>query len=234
MAYLLDGIVLGLFALMVYTGIKNGFIKTISSVLTFVLALLLSALLAAPAASLTYDLFVEPQVLSSFGEETKVGDLTAEQVSDAMNKLPPFVTNQLVNQGITTGEQVLEQVDEQSPSLAQSVSDEVVAPTVMAVLEPICSLVLFFVLQFVLGWVMRALNLLTKIPVLKQANKALGVVAGILKGVLWAFFAVSLIDVLAASGLFTFLTPQVVESTMLVAWLATISPLGSTMQAFLM
>ena len=233
MAYLLDGIVLGLFALMVYTGIKGGFIKTISGVLTFVLALLLSAFLAAPAASLTYDLFVEPQVLSSFGEETQVGELTADQVSDAMNTLPPFVTNQLVKQGITSGEQVLEQVDEESPSLAQSISDEVVAPTVMAVLEPICSLVLFFVLQFILGWLMRTLNLLTKIPVLKQANKALGIVAGIIKGVLWAFFAVSLIDVLAASGLFTFLTPEVVESTLLVAWMATISPLGSALQAFL-
>ena len=41
MAYLLDGIVLGLFALMVYTGIKGGFIKTISGVLTFVYEMLI-------------------------------------------------------------------------------------------------------------------------------------------------------------------------------------------------
>ncbi len=234
MAYLLDGILIVLFALMVYSGIKQGFIRTISGVLTFVLALILSALLAAPAASLAYDVLVEPKVLSSFGEDVESDGITAAEVDEAIRQMPPFVTDLLVKNGITTGEQVLDKVDEDASSPAQSIADQVVAPTAKAVLEPICSLILFVVLQFILGWLMRTLNLLAKIPVVKQANKALGVVAGVIKGLLWVFFAVSVMDVLAASGLLSFLTPQVMESTYLVEWLTAFNPLGSTLQSFVM
>ena len=232
MAYLLDGFLIVLFALTVLSGIKRGFIKTISGVLTFVLALVLSALLAAPAASLTYDLLVEPKVLSSFGEEVEAEGLTAAQVDDALSQMPSFVTDLLSQNGITTGEQVLDKVDEDSASPAQNIADQVVAPTAKAVLQPICSLVLFIVLQFLLGWLLRALNLLAKIPLVKQANKALGVVAGVVQGLLWVFFAVSVMDALAASGLLSFLTPQVMESTYLASWLTTFNPLGSALQAF--
>lgn len=234
MAYLLDGIVVGLFVLMVWMGVKNGFIKTISSVLSFVLALVLAALLAAPAASLAYDVLVEPKVLSSFGEEVQPGvEVTPQQVDEAVSQMPAFVTDLLKNIGITSGQQVLDQVEEGSVGTAQSIADQVVAPTAKAVLEPICSLVLFLVLHFVLGWLLRTLNLLAKIPLVKQANKALGVVAGAIQGLLWACFAVSLMDVLAATGLFSFLTPQVLESTLVVHWLTTVSPLGSALQSFI-
>ena len=47
MAYLLDVIALALFALMVFLGYRRGFIRTVSGVLSFVLALVLSSMLAA-------------------------------------------------------------------------------------------------------------------------------------------------------------------------------------------
>lgn len=232
MAYLLDGILIVLFALMVLSGIKRGFIKTISGVLSFVLALILSALLAAPAASLVYDAFVEPKVLSSFGEDAEAGEITADQVNDALAEMPPFVIEQLNNHGITTGQQVLDRVDEKPESMAQGIADQVVAPTAKAVLEPICSLLLFILLNFVLGWIFRALNLLAKFPLVKQANKLLGVVAGVAQGLLWVFFAVSVMDVLASTGLFTALTPEVLDSTHIVAWITGFNPLGSALQSF--
>lgn len=233
MAYLLDGIVLGIFALMVFLGIKRGFIKTISGVLSFVLALILSSLLAAPAASLAYNVIIEPKVLSSFGEDVEAGEVTAADVNEALGEMPAFVTDQLSNQGITNGEQVLDKVDEGSTSIAQSISDQVVAPTAKAVLEPICSLILFIVLRFVLGWALKALNLLAKIPGIKQVNKVLGVIAGVVQGLLWVFFAVFVMDVLASTGLFSSLTAETIESTILIEWLTAINPMGSAFQSFL-
>ncbi len=232
MAYLLDGIILALFAVMVLVGIKRGFIKTISGLLSFVLALILAALLAAPAASLAYDAFIEPQVLSSFGVDKETGEITADQVNDAMSQMPAFVTDQLSNHGITTGQQVLDQVDEGSAGVAQDISDQVVAPTAKAVLEPICMLLLFIILRCLLGWLLGALNLLAKIPGIKQVNKLLGVVAGVVLGLLWVCFAVSVMDVLAATGWIASLTPEVLHTTVLVEWITAINPLGSALQSF--
>ena len=224
MAYVLDLILVGLFALMVFMGIKRGFIKTIAGVVTFILALVLSAVLAAPTASLVYDAFIEPKVISAFGEEVK-GDLTAAQVDEALAEMPAFITDRLGN-----GEEVLEQADDASESMAQSISDQVIAPTAKKILEPICSLLLFIVLRIIIGLILRALDLLAKIPGLKQLNKALGIVAGVVQGILWMFVAVAVMDVLAAMGLFV--TEEMLNSSILVPVLTSINPMGSILQAF--
>ena len=228
MAYLLDGIILGLFLLMVYLGVKRGFLKTLTGVLSFVLTLLLTSLLAAPTASLAYDLFIEPTVLSSFGEEAQTGQLTPEQMTAALNEMPSFVRGQLIRQNLVTGEAVLNQVEGTPPSAAQAVSDQVIAPATKTVMEPVCSLILFLLLNPLVGWALKVLNILTKIPGIKQVNKTLGVVAGVAQGITWVFFAVLLIDVLASAGWIATLTPQVVEESLLVNWLTTINPMGST------
>lgn len=228
MAYLLDGVILGLFLLMVYLGVKRGFLKTLTGVLSFVLALLLTSLLAAPTASLAYNLFIEPAVLSSFGEEAQTGQVTPEQMTAALNEMPSFVRGQLIRQNLVSGEAVLNQVEGEPASAAEAVSQQVIAPATKTVLEPVCSLILFLLLHPVMSWALKALNLLTKIPGIKQVNKSLGVVAGVAQGITWVFFAVLLIDVFAAAGVIATLTPQVVDQSVLVSWLVSINPMGST------
>ena len=41
-------------------------------------------------------------------------------------------------------------------------------------------------------------------------------------------------DVLASTGLFSFLSAEIIESTLLVEWLTAINPMGSAFQAFMM
>jgi len=136
----------------------------------------------------------------------------------------------LERQNLGNGEAVLEQAGDGKTTLAQSVSDKVVAPKIKPVLELICSVILFLVLLFVLGWLLRVLGLLAKIPGIKKVNKWLGVVAGVAQGLLWVFFAVQIIDILAATGWISWLTPEVVDSTLLVSWLDSVSPMGAALK----
>ena len=73
-------------------------------------------------------------------------------------------------------------------------------------------------------------NVVAKLPLLKQLNKSLGLLGGIVSGALWAMLAVTVIQVVAAMGLAgDTITLQTVSETAVVNWLIGINPLGGTL-----
>ena len=71
--------------------------------------------------------------------------------------------------------------------------------------------IILFVLDKVLG-------LASKLPLIGQADKALGIVAGALKGLIWSFIVLAVIAVLTLTGTNTELIQLVNESPILL-WL---------------
>ena len=69
---------------------------------------------------------------------------------------------------------------------------------------------------------------------MEKINKWAGLIAGAIQGLLWVLFAVSVLELLIASGLIEALTPALVEDTLLVSWLSGINPFGSVLKDFLM
>ena len=98
------------------------------------------------------------------------------------------------------------------------------------VLKVVCSLLLFLLFRLLISLLLKLLNVLAKLPVLKQANKTLGIVAGVVQGVLWVFLIATIIQAVAATGLVPLVSNELVESTILVKWLLQINPLQTYMQ----
>lgn len=236
MTYLVDGIALALFALMVYFGYKKGFIRTVSGVLSFVLALVLSGMLAAPVAEYTYTSFIQPTVVQKLEDNLGKDSPTVERLDEALADLPAFVSDRMALSGITDGETLLQYVGKvpDGETAVARIETNVVRPVVYPVLEAVFSLILFVVLQIALSFVLRLLNLLAKLPIIKKINKWAGLLAGAAQGVLWLLFAVSVLELLIASGLFASLTPALVEDTLLVSWLSAINPFGSLLKDVLL
>ena len=65
MAYVLDALLIVLFALCVYLGWRRGLIKTASGLIALAAAVAVSVLLSGPVAELVYDKAVEPAVVSA-------------------------------------------------------------------------------------------------------------------------------------------------------------------------
>ena len=227
MAYVLDIAVILVFGLMVYFGHRDGLIKTLAGMISIVVALVLSTVLAGPVADYAYDKLVEPPVTAAL--EAHLGDNSpaADTLDAALAEMPAFVTSQLAAQGIHDGETALKYINhaEKGESATDSVMRQIIQPVTAPVLEVLCSLALFFLLQFIISLLLKLLNILAKIPVLKQANKALGIVAGVVQGALWALLIATLLQAVAATGLVPLLSTEVVESTIVVKWLNQINPL---------
>lgn len=236
MAYLIDGIAIALFALMVYMGYKNGFIRSVSGVLSFVLALVLSSALAAPVADYVYTAGIQPTVIEKLEDNLGKDSPTVDRLDEALEDMPAFITSQLALSGISDGETLLKYVGKvpKGESAIDKIESTIVRPVVYPVLEAVFSLVLFVVLQVLLGFALRLLNLLAKLPIIKKINKWAGLVAGAIQGVLWLLFAVSVLELLIASGLIEAMTPALVEDTMLVSWLSGLNPFGSVLKDLLM
>ena len=68
------------------------------------------------------------------------------------------------------------------------------------------------------------LDLVAKLPILKQLNKILGLIAGVATGALWVIFAARILYLLAWMGIGEWLTPAILDDTWLVSFANSVMP----------
>lgn len=227
MTYVLDGLVILIFVASLLAGWKRGFLKTMTEVLSLVAALALAMLVSKPVATFIYDTAIEPAVLTAVEEKVVSG--TAQEMDEVLASLPGLARNLLNSADITTGEDLLNRLtSSETADLPQRLSDNVVRPVTMAALQGICSLLLFLAGYFLAKFLLKVLDLLAKLPLLKQANESLGLVAGVLSGLLWVALFTTVLQVLAAVGIL--LTPEQLNQTMVAQWIIAINPLAATLR----
>ena len=64
---------------------------------------------------------------------------------------------------------------------------------------------------------LRVLDLVTRLPLLKTLNRWLGLLAGVCSGALWVVFAVGVVTTLTYLCWIPALTPEVLEGTLLIS-----------------
>lgn len=231
MAIALDILLLVVFGLSIWQGHRQGFIKTVAGLVAFIVALVLSSMLAAPVANWAYDTLIETPVAEALDAHLGAENALAEGLDAAFAEMPAFVTDNLAKQGIVDGQSAMQYIGtaEAGETLTDSVMRQVIRPVIGPLLKVICSLILFFLIQFLLSLLLKLLDLLAKLPLLKQLNKTLGVVAGLLQGILWVLLIATFLQAVVETGLFAVINQELLESTILVEWLCQVNPLGQYM-----
>jgi len=96
---------------------------------------------------------------------------------------------------------VTEYTAEKIPGVAQQfLLDKAVETGTYAVSNAIGFLVTVIAVKIIIAIVSNVLNILTKLPVLKQANKILGTAAGILGGILISYIVIGIVASLNTGG----------------------------------
>ena len=133
MTYVLDGLLVVLFLLMVVIGHRRGFIKTVSGVLAFVAALVLSTLLAGPVSGMVYDAVVEPPVREALVSQIGDNSPAAETLDAALADMPAFITNRLEVSGLNSGAAILDRLNTSGGegTVDQRILDQVVEPVAL-------------------------------------------------------------------------------------------------------
>lgn len=207
---ILDLIAVGIIVVFSVLSAKKGFVRSLIEVIGFILELLFVGKFSPYLANLTYDKFVEPSILNSIGNVESGGIVQLPQ-------LPKFVTTLLGNDFDLSSLQniINENISAGVTDAVAEASQQVIKPIVANILSLLYTVILTVVLMFLIKIIAKVVNKIFSFSIVGTANRILGSVMGIVKGV-----AVVAIICTVVSSLFTIspagfwiLTPNVVAGS---------------------
>ncbi len=234
MALILDLLVVALFVLSVYFGYRRGFVKTVSRLAALVLAVAVALLCKGTLAASVYDRTVMPMVEQTVSKAVEEAGANAAQVAaTTVEGLPDYVRKMLVARGIDPNELVskIAAGGLDAKAMATQVSEELVQPVALPVLELVIGIVLFLLTAVLALVVLRLLDKVFRLPVLRRLNGGLGLATGAVTGAIWVLVAVSIVQILAfVGGDGSPVNMSVLEQTHVVRWLSQLNPLSGSLQ----
>ena len=199
MTFLLDLIIIAIFAITVFFAYKNGFVKTVISAISFILAIAITAAFASPLADYIKSTDMANDIKSTVTEaiadtlpdqpegSADIDRAKIEEYVDShpeiFDKLPDFV-------GFDK-ETLLEWYDEamaDSDTIKNNIKDSLAIKAADKILDIVATIlaviILFICAQILLAIVAFILNRIVSLPVLRTANKGLGIALGVILAVL--------------------------------------------------
>ncbi len=181
MSFILDLAVIAIIAVTVYFAYKNGFVKTAVSAVSFILAIVITAMFASPTAEFLKQTAIAEAVETA--TENIINDILNESAlgvkellngeSDRFNTLISATGQDIdaLSDGLNNPFGSENTVDSLASHIAHPITDAVA--TVIAVV------LLFIGSQIAVALIARALDIVAKLPLLRFANKWLGVALGV-------------------------------------------------------
>ena len=220
-------------------GKKDGFAKTLVSLLGFVIAILSATVLCKPVANFVYSNTVQKPVeaaVSSAIEQNLNSTVSSskQQIAVAIDKtiegLPAFVRD--VTGLENKKDDLVDSISELDIKLDGEVGIELtkqyIQPLVVNFLSIIAFILLFAVVYLICKILAKSLKLVNKIPLLGRVNALLGGILGIVKGIVIAAvicFALN-IAVTNAIDVLGIINAQTVESSFILKTVSTYNPLN--------
>ena len=187
MDFIVDFLIVAVFALCIFVGVKNGLIRSIIGLVVVAVAAALAVWLSEPVASGIYDLFIKKSLETAVAAQLpdmSSAQLTSQNVQEVISSLPAAIVKAAQSMSAS--------------NIAAEICDSVAKPIAVAVLKVLSFAVIFFVCDFFLQIAAKAVCKLFELPVIRSVNRTLGGVFGALKGVFVAVFACLLLDAAAS------------------------------------
>lgn len=216
MSFLIDIIIVAVFALPIIIFAKKGFVFALVKVIGFVAAFIVATGIGGYLSALVYDNTVEPAVVSATVENFENGisnlaDATFEAMPDFIKKNSEVlgITKETFVKAIPNGA-----VNEDT---VKSVLETTIKPVVTKLLSTLITLIAFVVLLVAVGFLSRLLNKLFSFSVIGTLNRVLGGIIGIPIGVILAYLFCLLVELtlsFTSKGLWVF-TAEAVDTSRL-------------------
>ena len=170
MGIVVDLIIIGIIALSVFLAYRKGFISLSVKLFAFIIAIVVTAILYQPVSNL---------IINVSGIDESIENAILEKTSEIMIEEKdenPEIANQLIESA----------KNEILPQTARTLAVNAVRAIVM--------IVLFIAVRIGLNFVTALANLIAKLPIIKQLNKAGGIVYGLVRGILIVYVALIVVN----------------------------------------
>lgn len=236
MSWILDVVVVVVFALTVLAGFKNGFIDSVIGFVGLLAALVVAFFASGAVANGVYTAFIEKPVQTAIVEtiEEATADTGAslqENLQKAEEALPGFVKSLMEKNEVSLtalADKAETGVQNTGEQIATAVTEKVVRPAMTLLIRCIAFIVLFVALMILCSFLGKILGKIIKHSPFKGPDKLLGGVLGAIKGFLWALLIVTIMQMIAG---FTaddaLISKKSIEETAVVKTIAEINPIYS-------
>lgn len=189
----LDIALVVMIALSVFWGVRRGAVRTLVVLFGSIAAYALASFLSSSLARGIYAAFFQKNVTTSIGSAITegVGDESLNAVDSVWNSLPDMIVTALQNLGFSTGAESAITGAQQSGSVTEGVIaqtagtvETLVAPLFITLISLALTIVLFSLFMIGVRFLARALNGVSRVPVIRQINALGGGVIGLLQGIL--------------------------------------------------
>lgn len=203
MTYIVDIIIVAIFALVIFTSAQKGFFRSLIDLVGSLLAVAIAKIFSQSVAEIFFDSFVAPgaerALAANLGE---IGTVSyVEQAENVLESLPSGLIGILQIMGIDS-ESLLEkiyQADFNGDNLVDSLMNSIVEPMGTAVLQFVIFVASAVALIFIIKLLAKLIDkLVKKLPVVKSFNKSLGAVFGIFRGLIIVVVVSMLLSVLVS------------------------------------
>lgn len=189
MNFVIDIILLAIFAFVVVAAAKKGFAKSLLEVFAVFLAFALAYAMSASVTQTVYDNIVEKAVVSSVEKQLDGQELdavgTAQGVKDILKSIPEPIVRLSESFGVDI-DKIAESIDINSlgknitvEKLVEKVAKPVIIPILTLFVFTALSIVLLIILRIIAGLVAKVF----KLPLISSVNALLGAILGAVKGV---------------------------------------------------
>lgn len=217
MSLILDIAVIIAFAAFLLIGIKNGFVKELISLISFVLAAIITFAVANWVAPLIYDGFLSNFVENSI--QKAIASSVGNDVESIALVIPEAFVNAAKSFNIDLNEIIFgnigETIQQTAEAVANAINLNIARPLIIGILNIILFIILFVLLKLIIKWIGSILNFISKIPILKSVNKLLGGILGGIKGIVLiciVCYLITLIIGFTSDGVFG-ITDSVIANT---------------------
>lgn len=229
MAYIIDIVLIAIFSFIVVFAVKKGFAKIALNLVATVLSYIAAYVLGRPTAEFLYDKVIRTMIENSLErkiEKSPAGDVIT-QAKGLIESLPQGLMKLADKIGFNTSA-ALESVDSANISakgISAAITDSVLKPMVIVLLTVICSIVIFIVASIIFGIIARLINKVFKMPVVKNVNRFLGGVVGIVQGIILLFVVCSLFYFFG--GVFGGKMAEYIDNSLIIKFINGINPIIS-------
>ena len=171
---MLDIIVIAIIVLMAYLGLKTGFIRSLFNFAYFVVASLISAVVYPFVSILLKDTALAGTI------RDKVSEWLASKGSGVAENLPDFLTG-----GINKG------VENATDLMATSITE--------ILINMVSIIIVFIIVHIALKLIVRFLDIVKTVPVIRGFDKIGGILIGILNGFIVVYFLLGVAVLFASS-----------------------------------
>ncbi|MGN1419685.1 MAG: CvpA family protein [Acutalibacteraceae bacterium] len=189
MQYIIDIILVAIFAVIVFFAAKKGFFLTLFELAAYIISTVAAKVFSASFAPTVFENYFSSPIRKSIAEQ--IGDIADKDISKeieaSFDKIPEQLNGILQFIGIDK-ESIMSQVsdsDFSGKNVLDNIMDKVVSPIAVAVIQTILFIIIVVVLTFVLRLIIKLLDrFIKKLPAINRVNTGLGAALGAIKGLI--------------------------------------------------